>query len=116
MVKPVSIWTPIRGHFVAIYIIAYPVLVGNYLLSPSQHGFRRGLSCEAALNTIVEHLRAIYTIKIHLHYRMIYNNAAYVVRKNFQKIIFPIARYPLPCLFLEIQVTKKSKDIFFFDC
>jgi ribonuclease P/MRP protein subunit RPP40 len=33
-------------------------LESNNLLSPSQHGFRRGLSCETALNTIVEHWRA----------------------------------------------------------
>lgn len=33
--------------------------------------------------------------------------------KIFKKLFFHIAWYPMPCLFLEIQVFKKAKDIFF---
>ena len=57
--RPISVLSPVGKLFEKILTEQLTDhLEGNYLLNRAQHGFRRGLSCETALNTIVENWRA----------------------------------------------------------
>ena len=56
--RPISVLSPVAKIFEKILCDQLTNhLEANYLFRPAQHGFRRKLSCETAMNAIVEHWR-----------------------------------------------------------